>query len=60
MRWVGPGDVVVDVISLRGEDGRSQQWYRLRRYGRFVGNYRTLAELAKVIDVATLTEVDNT
>jgi hypothetical protein len=59
VRWTGPDQVVVDVISLRGKDGVTKQWYWVRRNGRFVGNYPSLEALAEVVDVASLVEADD-
>ncbi|WP_147449610.1 hypothetical protein [Actinomadura pelletieri] len=60
--WVGPGGLRVTAVRL---DGAHQVWarytgvrgqsaYLVTRDGAFVGYYRTVEELAEVVDLADL------
>lgn len=49
------GDWVIDVVrlSLTGT-GRDGEWFRLSRRGWFVAELQSVAELAELVDLATL------
>ena len=54
---VGPGGVRVEQVTLTGKDGGpAVRYLRLRRYGWYVGDYRTVEQLAQHVDIATLVE----
>jgi hypothetical protein len=52
----GPNGVVVDVIRYRDKMQQDRRVYRLTRHGVFVGEYKTPADLGKVVDLAELVE----
>jgi hypothetical protein len=56
VRMRAPGGVVVDVIRYRDKMQQDRRVYRLTRHGVFVGEYKTPAELGKVVDLAELVE----
>ncbi len=57
VKLVGPDGVSVEQVTLTGKHGeRPIQYLRLRHYGHHVGNYRTVDELARHVDLATLVE----
>jgi hypothetical protein len=54
---VGPGGVRIEQVTLTGKSGGPPVRYlRLRRHGSYVGDYRTVEQLAKQIDISTLVE----
>ena len=55
----GPEGVVVDVIAYREKMGIDRRVYRLTQHGAIVAEYKTQAELGKVIDLAELVEDDS-
>jgi hypothetical protein len=57
VKLVGPNGVSVEQVTVVWNDGNPpRQVLRLRRHGRFVGDDRTVQELARHVDVATLVE----
>jgi hypothetical protein len=57
MRMRGPNGEVGDVSGYF-DKARRRPGYRLRRHGKFVGEYKTPAELAEHVDLAELVEED--
>ena len=58
MHLRGPGGEVVQLVRYIDTAQRDRQVYRLHRDGQFTGEYKTPAELAKQVDLATLVEDD--
>lgn len=58
VRLTGPGGVTVEHVTYTDKLGYVRRVLRLRRHGTFVGDYRTVDELAKggEVDLATLRE----
>jgi hypothetical protein len=56
VRMRGPNGEVVEVVHCRDKMQEDRGKYRLRRHGVFVGEYKTPAELCKVVDLAALEE----
>jgi len=58
---VGPGGVRVDQVTLTGKNGGPPVRYlRLRRYDAYIGDYRTVEQLAQHVDIAALVEEPET
>jgi hypothetical protein len=56
VRMRRPGGVVVDVLRYRDKMQQDRRVYRLTRHRVLVGEYKTAAEPAKVVDLAELVE----
>jgi hypothetical protein len=57
VRLVGPDGVSVERVTLTGKrEGPQVRYLRLRQHGHHVGDYRTVEELARYVDLATLVE----
>jgi hypothetical protein len=56
----GPGGVTVEQVTYTDKLGYNRRVLRLRRYGVFVGDFRTVEELGRHVDLATLREDDGT
>jgi hypothetical protein len=57
VKLVGPDGVSVEQVTLTGKRaGPPVRYLRLRHYGHRVGDYRTVEELARHVDLATLVE----
>jgi hypothetical protein len=54
----GPGGVTVEHVTYADKLGHTHRVLRLKRHGVFVGDYRTVADLAREIDVASLRDDD--
>lgn len=59
VRLTGPGGVTVEHVTYTDKLGHSRKVLRLRRYGLFVRDFRTVEELGREVDLATLSEADN-
>jgi hypothetical protein len=58
VRLRGRSGEVIDLIAYTDTAGRDRRVYRLSRHGVFIGEYKTVEELAEHVDVATLVEND--
>jgi hypothetical protein len=58
VRLTGPGGVTVEHVTYTDKLGYTRRVLRLRRHGVFVDDYRTVEELARQVDLATLREAD--
>lgn len=56
VRLTGPGGVTVEHVTYTDKLGYTRKVLRLRRHGVFVGDYRTVDELGRQVDLATLRE----
>ena len=54
VRLRGPGGVTVEHVTYTDELGYSRRVLRLKRHGVFVGDFRSVEELGRQVDVATL------
>jgi hypothetical protein len=54
----GPGGVTVEHVTYTDKLGYQRKVLRLRRHGAFIRDFRTVEELAKEVDLATLRERD--
>jgi hypothetical protein len=60
MKLTGPGGVSVEHVTYTDKIGYTRRVLRLKRHGVFIGDYRTVEELGRHVDVATLTEEEPT
>jgi hypothetical protein len=58
MRLRGESGEVVDLVTYVDKMQQTRRVYRLSRPGIFIGEYKTVEELAKHVDLATLVEDD--
>jgi hypothetical protein len=56
VRLAAPGGITVQHVTYTDKLGRTCRVLRLARHGDPVGDYRTVDELARHVDVATLSE----
>ena len=56
VKLTGPGGVTVEHVTYTDKLGYSRKVLRLRRHGVFVGDYRTVEELSREVDLAALRE----
>ena len=56
VRLAGPGGVTVQHVTYTDKLGHTRRVLRLKRHGVFVGDYRSVEELGRVVDVSTLRE----
>jgi hypothetical protein len=56
VKLTGPGGVTVEHVTYTDKIGYTRRVLRLKRHGVFIGDYRTVEELGRQVDVATLTE----
>lgn len=56
VRLTGSGGVTVEHVTYTDKLGHTRRVLRLRRHGVFVGDFRTVEELGREIDLATLRE----
>jgi hypothetical protein len=56
VKLTGPGGVTVEHVTYTDKIGHSHRVLRLKRHGVFVGDFRSVEELGRQIDVATLRE----
>jgi hypothetical protein len=54
----GPGGVTVEQVTYTDKLGYQRRVLRLRRQGVFVGDFRSVEELARHVDLSTLREDD--
>jgi len=59
VRLTGPGGVSVGHVTYTDKLGHTHRVLRLRRHGVFVGDFRTVEELGRQVDLATLREEDH-
>jgi hypothetical protein len=59
VRLTGPGGVTVEHVTYVDKLGYTHRVLRLKRHGVFVGDYRSVAELGREIDVATLQDEED-
>jgi hypothetical protein len=59
MRLRGPGGITVEQVDFVDKAGHRQRVLRARQHGVFLGDFRSVEELAKVLDVSELTEDDD-
>jgi len=59
VRLTGPGGVSVEHVTYTDKLGHTHRVLRLRRHGVFVGDFRTVEELGRQVDLATLREEDH-
>jgi hypothetical protein len=55
VRWSGPDGIEVDLVEVT-RDGRTLPYYRLRQWGTFVADLRTIEQLAQHVDLSRLVE----
>ena len=54
-RWLAPGGWSVEVVHLTSTPDRHDgDWFRVRQYGAWTGDVRTVAELSQWVDLADL------
>jgi hypothetical protein len=56
VRLAGPGGVTVEHVTYTDKLGHTRRVLRLKRHGVFVGDFRTVDELGRHVDVTTLRE----
>ena len=56
VQLTGPGDVAVEHVTYTDKLGHTRRVLRLKRHGVFVGDYRSVEELGREVDVAALRE----
>jgi hypothetical protein len=56
VRLTGPGGVTVEHVTYTDKLGYERRVLRLKRHGVFVGDYRSVEDLARHVDVASLRE----
>jgi hypothetical protein len=56
VRLTGPGGVTVEHVTYTDKLGHTRRVLRLKRHGVFVGDFRTVDELGRHVDVTTLRE----
>ena len=56
VRLAGPGGVTVEHVTYTDKLGYTRRMLRLERHGVVVGDFRTVEELGKHVDVGTLRE----
>jgi hypothetical protein len=56
VKLTGPGGVSVEHVTYTDKLGHTRRVLRLKRHGVFVGDYRTVDELARHVDVGALRE----
>jgi hypothetical protein len=56
VKLTGPGGVTVEHVTYTDKIGHTRRVLRLKRHGVFIGDFRTVAELGRHVDVSTLTE----
>ena len=56
VKLTGPGGVTVEHVTYTDKIGYTRKVLRLKRHGIFVGDYRTVEELGRHVDVGTLVE----
>jgi hypothetical protein len=54
VKLTGPGAVTVEHVTYTDKLGHTHRVLRLKRHGVFVGDYRSVEQLAREIDVASL------
>ena len=59
VKLTGPGGVTVEHVTYTDKLGHTRRVLRLRRHGVFVRDYRTVAELGRDVDLATLREQED-
>ena len=57
-RLPGPGGITVEQVDFEDKAGHRLRVLRARQYGVFLGDFRSIEELAKVLDVSGLVEDD--
>ena len=60
VKLTGPGGVTVEHVTYTDKIGYTRRVLRLKRHGVFIGDFRTVEELGKHVDVGTLTEEETT
>jgi hypothetical protein len=55
VRWSGPDGIEVHLVEVT-RDGRTFSYYRLRQWGTFVADLRTIDQLARHVDLSLLVE----
>jgi hypothetical protein len=55
VRWSGPDGIEVALVEVT-RDGRTLSYYRLRQWGKFIADLRTIDQLAQHVDLSRLTE----
>lgn len=58
VQLTGPGGVTVEHVMYTDKLGYARKVLRLRRHGLFVRDFRTVEELGKEVDLATLSEAE--
>ncbi len=59
VQLTGPGGVTVEHVTYTDKLGYTRKVLRLRRNGAFIRDFRTVEELGKEVDLATLREADS-
>ncbi|HST63752.1 MAG TPA: hypothetical protein VLM05_01070 [Mycobacteriales bacterium] len=60
VKLTGPGGVTVEHVTYTDKIGYTRRVLRLKRHGVFIGDFRTVEELGKHVDVGSLTEEETT
>jgi hypothetical protein len=55
-QWRAPGGWTVEVVRVTGTGNRDGEWLRLRQYGYWTADVRSVAELAEWLELASLEE----
>ena len=59
VRLRGPGGITVEQVDYEDKAGHRQRVLRARQYGVHLGDFRSVEELANVVDVSELVEEDS-
>ena len=59
VKLTGPGGVTVEHVTYTDKIGHTHRVLRLKRHGVFVGDYRSVDELGRQVDVGTLREEED-
>jgi hypothetical protein len=59
VKLTGPGGVTVEHVTYTDKLGYTHRVLRLKRHGVFVGDYRSVEELGRQVDVGTLHEEED-
>jgi hypothetical protein len=59
VKLTGPGGVTVEHVTYTDKIGHTHRVLRLKRHGVFVGDYRSVEELGRQVDVGTLREEED-
>lgn len=59
MRFISDdGSIRVDVVQITRDDGVPREYFRVAEHGFFAGEYGTVTELQRAVDISTLQEFE--